>query len=170
MDSISRIGESTPYQGGAPRQRPGDTGGFARRRRPERERPEPEFEPAHDQAPPDPLLAEMDRLRALEPQRGDSGARRALQARKAYAPPPERPGLPEFAPTDAPPLADAASAEATTAVYRPPPTAQEGTTSLLRRALSGLGLPPDEETTQRLARAGPSDAAGPASRQAPPPG
>ncbi|MCS6970623.1 MAG: hypothetical protein RMM29_01755 [Planctomycetota bacterium] len=115
MDSWLRIGETTAYQGGTPRQHNGGTGRFAQKQRDEGQRRQREYEPepASDQAPPDPLLAEIDRLRALEPTRGDSGARRALRARLAYA-------RHQDLPLSPPITSDAASSETTTAVWKQP--------------------------------------------------
>lgn len=90
MDLNPRVGGVDHYQGGA-QQRPG-TGAFARnRKRNDQGRRDGAGE--GDEAPPaadlgvDPLLAEIDRLRALDPELTESGAHRALKAARAYLKP-----------------------------------------------------------------------------------
>lgn len=86
---LPRVGGVDPYAGGGgSQQRPG-TGAFARKRKPPAEAARSEDEPA-DLPPPDPLLSEIDRLRALDPVLTESGAHRALLALRAYQqkPPP----------------------------------------------------------------------------------
>ena len=84
MDVIPKVGGMDPYQGGAPQQRPG-TGSFARKRKDEEERRRQQGpEPLPADLEVDPFLAEIDRIRALDPSLTDSGAHRALQAVKAY--------------------------------------------------------------------------------------
>ncbi len=94
MDMLPKVGGVDPYQGGA-QQRPG-TGSFARKKKEEDERPSrrepPEAAPTDLEV--DPFIAEMDRLRALDPSLTDSGAHRALLAVKAYQKTPGDPPLP----------------------------------------------------------------------------
>lgn len=140
MDLLPRIGGVDPYHGGSPQQRPG-TGAFARKKKEEEDRRKRETEVAdgHADFEVDPLLAEIDRLRALDPALTDSGAHRALMAVRAYHKSPgevsfteaEDPfaGVPE-----PPPAADAAAAVAeriTTRgfVRRPVTTPPDPTTS-----------------------------------------
>lgn len=101
MDLLPRVGSVDPQ---ASERRPG-TGAFARKRKDgqggHERRGGPEDEPTTAaESPLDPLLAELDRLRAIDPALTDSGAHRALLAARAYQP---RPG-------DAlPPITDAAA-------------------------------------------------------------
>jgi hypothetical protein len=85
MDLLPKIGGVDPYHGGSSQQRPG-TGAFARKRKEEEERRRREAgaEPPPADLEIDPLLAEIDRLRALDPALTDSGAHRALVALRAY--------------------------------------------------------------------------------------
>lgn len=101
MDLLPKIGGMDPYHGGSSQQRPG-TGSFARKKKQEEERQAaaqgsaptpPEFDV-------DPLLAEIDRMRVLDPALTDSGAHRALMALRAYH---RSPG--EVAPDDDDPFA-----------------------------------------------------------------
>jgi hypothetical protein len=121
MDLLPKVTGMEPYQGGT-QQRPG-TGTFARRRKPGEARPRSDAaddpEPASLEV--DPLLAEIDRLRALEPGLTESGQHRALRALRAYQ---HVPGDHLFPPDDlpaAPPAADAAAHVSTRVVARPPP-------------------------------------------------
>lgn len=109
---LNPVGGVDPYQGGA-QHRPG-TGAFARnRKRPGRDGQDDAGEAGDGQVPAefavDPLLAEIDRLRALDPDLTESGAHRALKAARAYHRPPD--------PLDI--LADAVAAPETPA--DPPP-------------------------------------------------
>lgn len=101
MDLLPKIGGVDPYHGGSPQQRPG-TGAFARKRKEEDERRKRDggAESVPSDLEVDPLLAEIDRLRALDPELTDSGAHRALMALRAYH---KSPG--EVAPDDADPFA-----------------------------------------------------------------
>jgi hypothetical protein len=101
MDLLPKIGGVDPYHGGSSQQRPG-TGAFARKRKEEEERRKREAgaEPPPPDLEVDPLLAEIDRLRALDPELTDSGAHRALMALRAYH---KSPG--EVAPDDEDPFA-----------------------------------------------------------------
>lgn len=87
MDLNPRVGGVDHYQGGA-QQRPG-TGAFARNRK-RNDQGRRDGAGDGDEAPPaadlgvDPLLAEIDRLRALDPELTESGAHRALKAARAY--------------------------------------------------------------------------------------
>lgn len=99
MDLLPKIGGVDPYHGGSSQQRPG-TGAFARKKKEEDERRREEAAAAPPDLEIDPLLAEIDRLRALDPALTDSGAHRALRALRAYqqkAPDEEDPfaGVPE---------------------------------------------------------------------------
>ncbi|MEK7414259.1 MAG: hypothetical protein AAB263_13170 [Planctomycetota bacterium] len=57
---------------------------------------------ATPEAPLDPLLAELDRIRTIDPTLTDSGLHRALKAVRAYAHPPGQP-VPELPGTITPP-------------------------------------------------------------------
>lgn len=85
MDLTPRIGGVDPYSGGAGQQRPG-TGSFARRKRQDggRDGPPEGAEPAQPPAEVDPLLAEIDRIRALDPSLTESAAHQAIRALRAY--------------------------------------------------------------------------------------
>lgn len=100
MDLLPKIGGVDPYHGGSQQHRPG-TGSFARKKKDEEERKQ-RGEDAPTAAPEgvDPLLAEIDRLRALDPVLTESGAHRALMALRAYQ---KSPG--EVAPDDDDPFA-----------------------------------------------------------------
>lgn len=84
MDLLPKVGGTDPYSGD---QRPG-TGAFARKRKPARsgQRPGDEADPpaAAADVALDPLLAELDRLRAVDPSLTESGAHRAVMALRAY--------------------------------------------------------------------------------------
>lgn len=87
MDLNPRVGGVDPYQGGA-QQRPG-TGAFSRnRKRQDRDAQDGDGSASDGQGAADfavdPLLAEIDRLRALDPDLTESGAHRALKAARAY--------------------------------------------------------------------------------------
>lgn len=101
---ITRVGGVDPYHGGTSQQRPG-TGAFAQHKKDEEERRRREAETTAEAAAPevDPLLAEIDRLRALDPNLTESGTHRAMLAARAYqtGPPPAVPE--ELVPTEAAP-------------------------------------------------------------------
>lgn len=137
MDLLPRIGGVDPYHGGSPQQRPG-TGAFARKKKEEEEerRKREGTAPTPPEFEVDPLISEIDRLRALDPELTDSGAHRALMALRAYH---RSPG--EVAPDiddlfadipEPPPAADAAAAVAeritTRGFVRRPPTPPAATT------------------------------------------
>lgn len=86
MDLLPKIGGVDPYQGGA-QQRPG-TGAFKRKHRHTaggRGGVDGQDEdPVQADLGVDPLLAEIDRIRALDPDLTESGAHRALMAVRAY--------------------------------------------------------------------------------------
>ncbi len=116
MDMLPRVGGVDPYAGGGgSQQRPG-TGSFARKRKPPADAARSEDEPT-DLPPPDPLLSEIDRLRALDPALTESGAQRALLALRAYQ---KTPGelSPPAGSDGAPPAADAAAAPTTRTILR----------------------------------------------------
>lgn len=129
MDLLPKIGGLDPYHGGSSQQRPG-TGGFARKKKEEDERRRQAETAA---APPDleidPLLAEIDRMRALDPALTDSGAHRALKALHAYpkpvTPDPDDPfaGVPET-----PGASTVADQITTRGFVRRPPTPPETAT------------------------------------------
>lgn len=131
MDLLPKIGGVDPYHGGAPQQRPG-TGAFARKRKEEEERKRREQESAAtpQEFEVDPLLAEIDRLRVLDPALTESGAHRALLALRAYHRQPGELGDEPQAPPPPPPLtapdaastADAAGSASTRAFTRRSPT------------------------------------------------
>lgn len=110
MDLLPRVSGLDPY---ASDQRPG-TGAFARKRRQARGGDKDQGADANDAGAVsvdpgvDPLLAELDRLRAMDPSLTESGAHQALLAIRAYHQAPV-----ELAwPVDEPWLAaDAASSE-----------------------------------------------------------
>jgi len=90
MDLLPRVSGLDPYASDA---RAG-SGDFARKRRQqrgeERERPEhaPDAGAVSVDSGIDPLLAELDRLRAIDPALTESGAHQALLALRAYQPAP----------------------------------------------------------------------------------
>jgi hypothetical protein len=132
MDLLPRIGGVDPYQGGA-QQRPG-TGAFARKKR-EEEAAKRKAEAGDDEDTSadfalDPLLAEIDRIRALDPDLTESGQHRALMALRAYQQiAGEDDGVVEalFDSAMQSPAADAA-AHVTTRVVSRPPTPPDSTT------------------------------------------
>lgn len=127
MDLLPRIGGVDHYQGGA-QQRPG-TGAFARKKRQEDERKRgaaTDDESAAAELGVDPFLAEIDRLRALDPDLTESGAHRALMAVRAYQ---RTPGeLPQSLIDDASLPAIDAAADVETADDEPPETSPGATT------------------------------------------
>lgn len=129
MDMLPKVGGVDPYQGGA-QQRPG-TGTYSRRKKPEEaKRAEAESD---DEALPaefaiDPFLAEIDRLRALDPDLTESGAHRALMAVRAYQRTPGEATLDALFSDEAPPAADAAADEVETEAFTRPETPPGATT------------------------------------------
>lgn len=117
---ITRVGGVDPYHGGTSQQRPG-TGAFAQHKKDEEERRRREAETTAEAAAPevDPLLAEIDRLRALDPNLTESGTHRALLAARAYQTGP-LPAVPEeLVPSEAaPPPAEVVPEPSVTASTR----------------------------------------------------
>lgn len=113
MDLLPRVNGMDRY---ASDQKPG-SGAFARKRRQQHGDGQGQAEDAAGagvSADPgvDPLLAELDRLRAMDPTLTESGAHRALLAVRAYQQEPaDIPALPADPPPA--PTADAASSEPT---------------------------------------------------------
>jgi hypothetical protein len=129
MDMLPKVGGVDPYQGGA-QQRPG-TGSFSRKKKHEdAQGQEAESESAALPAEftIDPFLADIDRLRALDPDLTESGAHRALMAVRAYQRTPGEATLDAIFGDDAPPAADAAADVETRTFTRPetPPGATTG--------------------------------------------
>lgn len=143
MDLLPKIGGVDPYHGGSSQQRPG-TGAFARKRKEEEERRKRE---SADPATPaefevDPLLAEIDRLRALDPELTDSGAHRALMALRAYH---KSPG--EVAPGDDDPFHGLIESPAPAAADAAANVVERITTrGFARRAPPSAGTPPAPPT------------------------
>lgn len=112
MDLLPRVSGLDPY---APDKKPG-SGAFARKRRPRRPG---DYDASDDQVEAgavsadtgiDPLIAELDRLRAMDPALTESGAHRALLGLRAYHHGPIELPEPTIDPSLSPP-ADAASSE-----------------------------------------------------------
>jgi hypothetical protein len=142
MDLLPKIGGVDPYHGGSSQQRPG-TGAFARKRKEEEERRKRE---AADPAMPadlevDPLLAEIDRLRALDPELTDSGAHRALMALRAYH---KSPG--EVAPDDDDPFGSIPEAPVVSSDAAATVAERITTRGFVRRAPTPAGTPPAPPT------------------------
>ncbi len=142
MDLLPKIGGVDPYHGGSSQQRPG-TGAFARKRKEEEERRKRETaEPAMPaDLEVDPLLAEIDRLRALDPELTDSGAHRALMALRAYH---KSPG--EVAPDDDDPFGDVPEAPVASGDAAATVAERITTRGFVRRAPPPVGTPPAPPT------------------------
>ncbi len=86
MDLLPKVG-SVDRQA----ERRSGSGSFTRKRRDDDsgQQQSPNDEPGSTpEAPLDPLLAELDRIRAIDPAQTQSGAHRALLAQRAYQPKP----------------------------------------------------------------------------------
>lgn len=125
MDLLPKIGGVDPYQGGA-QQRPG-TGAFKRKPRHTAggrgAGDGQEDDVVQADLGMDPLLAEIDRIRALDPDLTESGAHRALMAVRAYQQTPGEPLDPgRLLAEGGLPAADAAAHVAEPAPAATPPT------------------------------------------------